>query len=391
MNLYLWFGLMLTLSVLWLVWFLYRPLKTNTLNLEKSNIALGRQKQKELEQDLQGDLIDDQLFEQAKDEIAQTLSIEITQPNSVVNTNQPSVSIGLVVLIVVLLSGACVLVYQSLSSHNMATTKAQQVPTLEESIVKIKQRVAEKPDDAKAWQMLGLVSFETGDIKTSLAAYEQAYQLDAKNVTLLVEYASTIAIAQNNQFTGRVSTLVREALEIDPNDPNALHLAGWVAVSAQQFDVAQKLWQKTLSILPKGSMESTALQHRLAELSKILTNTPSVKNTSKKHQVRIEITLSERLRLAQYQNHYLMVYVKAAQGRSMPIAIQKMKLKDFKGVVVLTDENSVMPTQKLSQSGKVLAVVRLSQSGAAMRQVNDIEVVSQVIDIKDNPSVKLKL
>jgi cytochrome c-type biogenesis protein CcmH len=86
-----------------------------------------------------------------------------------------------------------------------------------------------------------------------------------------------------------------------------------------------------------------------------------------------------------------MVYIKAARGRPMPIAIQKIKLKDFTGTVTLTDENSVMPTRKLSQSSKVLAVVRLSQSGSAMRQADDIEALSQVIDVKDNPTVELKL
>jgi cytochrome c-type biogenesis protein CcmH len=40
---------MLVISALWLSWFLYRPLKTSAFNLEKSNIALGRQKQTELE------------------------------------------------------------------------------------------------------------------------------------------------------------------------------------------------------------------------------------------------------------------------------------------------------------------------------------------------------
>jgi cytochrome c-type biogenesis protein CcmH len=97
------------------------------------------------------------------------------------------------------------------------------------------------------------------------------------------------------------------------------------------------------------------------------------------------------LHQAEFQNHYLMIYVKAARGRPMPIAIQKIQLKDFTGVVTLTDENSVMPTKKLSQSSKVLAVVRLSKSGSAMRQASDIEAVSQIIDVRDNPTVELKL
>jgi hypothetical protein len=35
--------------------------------------------------------------------------------------------------------------------------------------------------------------------------------------------------------------------------------------------------------------------------------------------------------------------------------------------------------------------VRLSKSGSAMRQASDIEAVSQVIDVRDNPTVELKL
>jgi hypothetical protein len=38
-------------------------------------------------------------------------------------------------------------------------------------------------------------------------------------------------------------------------------------------------------------------------------------------------------------------YVKAARGRPMPIAIQKIQLKDFTGVVTLTDENSIHFTE----------------------------------------------
>jgi hypothetical protein len=109
------------------------------------------------------------------------------------------------------------------------------------------------------------------------------------------------------------------------------------------------------------------------------------------HQVVINVTLSERLRKAEFEDHYLMIYIKAAQGRPMPIAIQKIKLKDFTGVVTLTDENSVMPSKKLSQSRQVIVVVRLSQSGAAMKQVGDIQVISQVIDVRDNPTLDLQV
>jgi hypothetical protein len=37
----------------------------------------------------------------------------------------------------------------------------------------------------------------------------------------------------------------------------------------------------------------------------------------------INVTLSERLRKAEFEDHYLMIYIKAAQGRPMPIANPK--------------------------------------------------------------------
>ncbi len=391
MSLYLWFGLMVVTSSIWLLWFLYRPLQNNMFNLEKSNISLGKQKQAELERDLQQNLIDKDVFKQAKDEITQTLAIELSQTTGASTDNQQPISFWLSGLIVVFLSVASLGVYQFLTPKDALSTKAEQTvqpaqpPSLEQSMAELKQYLIEKPDDFEAWQTLGLVSFELGDMEGSLSAYERSYQLNSKNVSMLVEYASAIATSQNDQFTGRASTLVREALEIDPNAPDALYLAGLVAANAGQFNLAKKVWQRALLLLPQDHPDRLILESILVELAQIQGE------PIPEHQVVINVTLSERLRKAEFEDHYLMIYIKAAQGRPMPIAIQKIKLKDFTGVVTLTDENSVMPSKKLSQSRQVIAVVRLSQSGAAMKQVGDIQVISQVIDVRDNPTLDLQV
>jgi len=402
MNLYTWFTLMLVISAVWLIWFLYRPLQGNQLDLEDSNIALGKQKQAELKQDLQRNLIDETVYEQAKEEIAQVLAVEMTQTATTIDT-QKAIPMWFTVLILVFLMGASLGVYQSLTAQSITAQSATTAQTLAQSILRIKQRTVEQPDDAEAWQILGLALFEANDIDESLKAYERAYQLDAKNITIVVEYASTLAVSQDNQFTGRVSTLVREALEINENAPDALYLAGWVAVNAQQFKLAQKLWQRALSLLPEGQPDRAILQQMLGRLAQVQTDKSGVSSTSKsatpttqgesasQHQVTINIALSAHLQQAEFSNHYLMVYVKAARGRPMPIAIQKIRVKDFTGVITLTDVNSVMPTQQLSQASKVLAVARLSKSGSAMRQAGDIEAVSQILNVKNNPTVDLAL
>lgn len=388
MNLYLWFGLMVIISSIWLVWFLYRPLKNNMFNLEKSNISLGKQKQAELERDLQQNLIDEAVFKQAKDEITQTLAIELNQTSVISVNNQQPVSFWLTGLMVVFLSIASLGTYQFLMPEDAPVTQVDQPtqpPSLEQSAVELKQYLEKNKEDFEAWKTLGLVLFELDDIKGSLAAYEHSYQLNSNNVSMLVEYASAIATAQNDQFTGRASTLVREALEINPNAPDALYLAGLVAANAQQFDLARQIWQRSLSLLPQDHSDRLVLESILAELAQIQGE------PIPEYQVVINATLSERLRQTEFENHYLMIYIKAAQGRPMPIAIQKIRVKDFKGTITLTDSDSVMPTRKLSQSDKVVAVVRLSQSGAAMKQPGDIQILSQVVHVRDNPTVNLQV
>ena len=390
MSMIMWFVFMIAVSTVWLVWFLNNPLKSNLFNLEKSNVELGKQKQAELEQDLRQNLIDESEFNQAKQEITQTLAIELNQTTGADTLAQKNIPLWSIGLMVVFLAVASLGIYQLLSPQPKAESAPQvaeqsEPPSLKQSMAELKQYLLEKPNDFEAWQTLGLVSFELGEMEDSLSAYERSYQLNSKNVSMLVEYASAIATSQNDQFVGRASTLVREALEIDPNAPDALYLAGLVAANAGQFNLAKKVWQRALSLLPQDHPDRPILEDILVELAQIQGE------PIPEYKVVINVDLSDRLQQEEFKDHYLMIYVKAAQGRPMPIAIQKIKIKEFSGKVTLTDENSVMPSRKLSQSTQVLAVVRVSQSGAAMKQAGDIQVLSSVINVRDNPIVDLQV
>ncbi|SMM98469.1 Cytochrome c heme lyase subunit CcmH [uncultured Candidatus Thioglobus sp.] len=391
-ELYLWFILMLIASTAWFLWFMMRPLKSSQFDLEKSNIALGKQKQKELEQDIERGLIDETAIAQAKEEIVQTLAVEIEQTKNSNDTAKQGISIGLASAIVVILVLASLSIYQALAPEYKAQNQAGPTLTLAQSVVKLNKHLEQKPKDFDGWHTLAIALFELNKIDESLKAYERSYQINPKNAAMLIEYASTLAIAQDNQFSGRVSTLVREALEINRNAPDALYLAGWVAINAQQLELAQQLWEKAYSLLPEGRADRDTLQRMLIELVKTQQEgAPTQSETPLQHTVKISVELSEQLRQQKYQNHYLMIYVKAAKGRPMPIAIQKIRLKDFTGSVILTDANSIIPSNKLSQASTVIAVARLSKTGAAFRQVDDIQASSKVVNVADNPTINLQI
>jgi len=50
-----------------------------------------------------------------------------------------------------------------------------------------------------------------------------------------------------------------------------------------------------------------------------------------------------------------------------------------------------MSEKLLSQHDQALIVVRISTTGSAMKQPDDLQVVSEVVNIADNPSVTLNL
>ncbi|WP_300428959.1 c-type cytochrome biogenesis protein CcmI [Candidatus Thioglobus sp.] len=386
MNMIAIMGVMLVGSLAWTIWFLKKPLADNGVDLRQSNIDIAKQRKLELQRDLDQDLIDREQFELALDEISTTLAVELEQ-QSVKTSNSENNTLSMLA-IVALLPIFSIGIYQSLSTYaptSIATPVVDSKPlTLEQSIEKLKQHLSDEPNDAEAWTMLGLSYFELDKVKESLEAYEKAYQLTPNNSKLLVEYASTLISVNDNQFSDRPVALIKQALEIDANAPDALYLAGMFAISMQDFTLAKGLWNKALSVLPVGGDDHQALLGLLDELRRA--ESGQVSNT-----VTVNVLLSDQILATRSAEDYLMIYVKAAKGRPMPIAIQKLKLKDFNGQIVLSDMNSVMPTKLLSEHDKVLVVARLSRTGGAMKQADDIQITSGVVNVSDNPNITLEL
>ena len=380
--------LMLVLAFAWIMWFVYRPLSSNHLDLQQSNVDLGKQRLLELEQDLNQGLISQDEFTQAKEEVSTTLALELEQSEmqtQAANHQAPSMTTNALVLVALLVISVSTYWYLAPGfTPQLASSQSAKAPlSLSESAQQIEQHLQDNPQDAGAYQMLGLTYFELGEMEKSLKAYASAYQLESDNVQLLVEYASAVVSSNDNQFNSKSAQLIKRALELDPNSPDALYLAGVFATSIQDLDLAKNLWTKALSVLEQNSPDYQILQSMLLELESV--NTPILGSA-----ITIGIEISPALAQAR-ANDFVMVYVKAAQGRPMPIAIQKFKLSELGGGVVLTDQDLVMQDKSLTDYEQLVPVVRISSSGSAILQAGDIQVLGDVINPQENPSIILQV
>jgi len=392
MSMYIWFMLMASVSAVWLIWFLNRPLQGNDLNLQKSNIALGKQRQAELQQDLERDLIDESSFDQAKDEITQTLAVELNQTtDNLIASNKDQKNYGSSAFVLIFLLIFSFGAYDALSPKKIEKTDSleQQVAslTLDESLIKLKDHLDKNPGDAKTWQMLGLTYFELDNLSESLKAYETAHQLDSNNVRTLVEYATTLARLKEGSFTGKPTELVEKALAINPNSIDAIYLTGLIAANQQDFATAERQWKQALMLLSLTDPNRQAMQEMLEQVQSM--RTPQSQSTQ--NGLMVDVVIPEQLMGERSKDDYLMVYAKAATGMPMPISIVKIRLKDFTGRVILSDDNSVMPSRLLSQAKKIIVVARISQTGNAMKQSGDVDFASDPFQLKGTSRILLDM
>ncbi len=392
MNIYIWFTLMASVSAVWLIWYLYRPLRGNDFNLQKSNIVLGKQRQAELQQDLEGGFIDTDSFDQAQDEITQTLALELNQTTSnsfTSNKNQINYRSSALILIFLLVFSFGFYDVFSPGKIQDADLLKQQIAslTLDEGLVKLKNHLDKNPDDAKTWQMLGLAYFDLDNLPESLKAYEMSHQLNPNNVRTLVEYATTLARLNEGSFTGKPTELVERALAINPNAIDAIYLTGLIAANQQDFATAEIHWKQALALLSLTDPNRQAMQEMLEQIQSIMTT----KSQSTQGGLMVDVIIPEKLMLERSMNDYLMVYAKAPTGMPMPIAIVKLKLKDFTGRVVLSDDNSVTPSRLLSQAKQIIVVARISQTGGAMKQSGDIDFASDPFELEGTSRILLDM
>ena len=76
----------------------------------------------------------------------------------------------------------------------------------------------------------------------------------------------------------------------------------------------------------------------------------------------------------------MFVIARQASGAPMPVAVEKLQAAQFPFTIVLDDNDSLMPTMKLSELDQVQLSARISASGDASAQPGDFESAPVTID-----------
>lgn len=261
-----------------------------------------------------------------------------------------------------------------------ARQHADDLPAVEEMINKLAARMAASPEDPKGWALLARSYMSLGEYAKAVDAYEHLYELESEQPNVLIGYADALAMANNGVLRGRPEELIQQALELDPQNPTGLWLAGMAAEEHGQSEQAVELWERLLPLLDNEEQSAT-LREMIARAGGTVASPPASAppQASTNGTVAVNISLSDELQQQVRDGDTLFVFARAMQGPPMPLAVVRRTAQDLPLQLTLDDSMAMMPEARLSNFERIMIGARISRSGQAQPQSGDL--MGEVTDV----------
>ena len=125
--------------------------------------------------------------------------------------------------------------------------------------------------DARGWVMLARELAPADRFGEAAQAYERALTFPkvARDAAVWTEYADVLGMAQGGSLEGRPAELISRALALDPQQPQALEMAGSAAYARRDYGQAAAHWRTLLGQLGPGDSRERELAEAIARSERL--------------------------------------------------------------------------------------------------------------------------
>jgi len=264
---------------------------------------------------------------------------------------------------------------------------------INDMVEKLAQRLQAEPNDGEGWAMLARSYSVMERNDEALDAYTRAVALRPDDAALLVDCADALGVKNQRSLTGEPLKLIARALKADPANLKGLAMAGTEAFMRQDYGQAVRYWSEVQKIGPAenplvqqvaSSLQEArsraglpALSAPVAEPAPVeapkASSGPSIKaRPGVEAFVSGTVSLSSALRGQVGPEDTVFIFARPANGGRMPLAAQRVQVKDLPYRFTLDDSKSLSNAMPLSSSAEVVLGARISKSGDAMPQPGDL-------------------
>lgn len=261
---------------------------------------------------------------------------------------------------------------------------ADAMPSVEDMVASLEQRLKENPEDLSGWKMLGRSAMQMREFGRAVNAFEQASRIEGgNNGQTLADLGEAVLLEQGDRVAGRAAELFEASLAVTPNNPKALFYGGIAAIERGDRSGAADRWEALLALSPPPEVQEI-LRQRITEWRAEPGAAPVT--AAADIAVSVEVSVSESANAALDGNESVFVIARDPRQPSPPIAVARRKASELPVVVTLTDANAMIPGRLLSQFQNIEIVVRASASGNPIAETGDW-FGSQQLDLSTTSTV----
>lgn len=401
-------ALMLVAALLLLLPALLGRKSIRDLDRNQQNVAIARERLKELESEYGRGSLNELDYEQAKQELEQALLIDVdeSQATSVaLSTESTRVSLAWVALGVPLLA---VLLYLQLGTPAALEPQVQAATpqghaggeteaTMEQLVAGLAAKLEQEPENPEGWFMLGRSYVSMGRFAEAAAAFERVLQQVGDNPDVMFRYADALAMAQGGTIAGKPFEIIKQALQLKPDDPTGLWLAGLGYEEQGEYEKAVQHWRKLETLLVDDPASLNEVRNLIARAEQKLgrpvtaQTTPPQPIAASNVALQVTVSLDAALQDKVSADDTVFIFARAMEGPPMPLAAVRKQVRDLPLTVILDDSMAMMPQMKLSNYATVLVGARISKSGTATAQSGDLTGEIENVATSSNKQLTLTI
>lgn len=375
---------------------LFTHSKPSGQRLKQLNISIFKQRMRELEEENEQGLIEQDQFQSARAELERSLLIDVDDDSvhAVQIRQQSSASRNATILaILILIPAMAIPLYLNYGSpEQIEAAPVQQQATMgtdsmQEAVAMLVRKLEQEPGNIEGWVLLAKSYLVLGRIDDAVQAYEQAYKLEPQNPDIMVDYAEMLARANNGDISGKPLSLIRMALAVAPEHSKGLWIMGIVAFNDGDFASAILHWERLQSTLESGSEDYLYLQQKIDEArTRLAGEVPAPATAGQQGQpaaepqdaaattgVTVSVTLDAAIAARAQADDAVFIFAQAVNGPRMPLAALRVQVRDLPLTAVLDDSSAMGPMARISSVEQVTISARVSRSGNPTASSGDLQ------------------
>lgn len=400
-------ALLVVLALAILLYGLFRNTGQPAADQLQANVRIARERQATLHQAHTSGDLDDATYAAELRALENSLALDISPAVAANNKRGNLLGAAIIIVFVPITAGALYLQlgtpialddgFIGRSQTATGSTTAQQAPALADLIPRLEQRLADNPDDADGWKLLGRTYMMSSNFAKADTALRRALELDDQDPDTLAQLAEATAMQRGGALVGEPAEFLQRALDIDAtheqsiwlmamaNQQSGEHKAAIVMFdqlakkardNPQALEAITEMTNRSRAALGMESTDSNADDITTAQAADPATETDAQANTAtadseSQATISVSVSLTTEAAAQVSPEQVVFIYARASDGPPMPLAAIRLKVSDLPATVTLDDSMAMVPGMSLSSFAEVSVGARVSQSGNAIAEAGD--------------------